>query len=120
MDQGFSGKSVLITGAAGGSGRATALALAAAGVPLAWADCDCAAGEETAALVRAVGATALFVCTDVTSAAQVEALVKSTVAGYGRLDCAFNNAGIEIDTRASPNARSRPSRASWRSTSRAG
>ncbi len=97
MNQGFSGKAVLITGAGGGIGRATALAFAAGGARLALADIDQAAGEETATLARAAGATALFVCTDVTRAAQVEALVKATVAAYGRLDCAFNNAGIEIE-----------------------
>lgn len=97
MDQGFSGKAVLITGAGGGIGRASALAFAAAGAKLALADIDQAAGEETAAMVRSNGATALFVRTDVTRAADVEAMVKAAVAAYGRLDCAFNNAGIEIE-----------------------
>ncbi len=97
MDQSFSGKSVLITGAGGGIGRAAALAFAAAGARLALADIDQAAGEETAMLARAAGGTALFVCADVTRAAQVEGLVNATVTAYGRLDCAFNNAGIEIE-----------------------
>ena len=97
MRQGFFGKAVLITGAGGGIGRATALAFATAGAKLALADIDQAAGELTATLVRAKGGTALFVRTDVTRAAEVEALVKATVAAYGRLDCAFNNAGIEIE-----------------------
>ena len=97
MDQGFSGKAVFITGAAGGIGRASALAFAAAGAKLAFADIDQTAGEATAAMVRAKGGTALFVRTDVTRAADVEAMVKAAVAAYGRLDCAFNNAGIEIE-----------------------
>ena len=97
MNHGFSGKSVLITGAGGGIGGATALAFAAAGARLALADIDQAAGAETEALMQATGGTALFVRTDVTCAAEVEALGKATVAAYGRLDCAFNNAGIEIE-----------------------
>ena len=97
MHHDFSGKAVLVTGAGGGIGRATALAFATAGAKLALADIDQAAGEGTATLVRAMGGTALFVRTDVTRAAEVEALVKATVAAYGRLDCAFNNAGIEIE-----------------------
>jgi len=52
-------------------------------------------GEETARLIRKTGAECLFVHSDVTSEADVKALVHKTIKTYGRLDCAFNNAGIE-------------------------
>jgi NAD(P)-dependent dehydrogenase (short-subunit alcohol dehydrogenase family) len=90
----FEDKVVLVTGAGGGIGRGTALAFARAGARVVVADIA-AAGEETAALVRAAGGQAVFIRTDVTRADQVQAMVAQTVATYGRLDCAFNNAGIE-------------------------
>lgn len=52
-------------------------------------------GEKTAALIRDTGAECLFVRSDVSNEAEVKALVEKTIATYGRLDCAFNNAGIE-------------------------
>ena len=89
------GKVVVITGAGGGIGRATALAFARAGAKVVVTDRDARAGQETLQQVEALGATAMFIQTDVTQAAQVEAMVAQTVARFGRLDCAFNNAGIE-------------------------
>lgn len=53
------------------------------------------AGEETATAVTGTGADALFVRTDVTSPTDVEAMVQTAMTRYGRLDCAFNNAGVE-------------------------
>jgi NAD(P)-dependent dehydrogenase (short-subunit alcohol dehydrogenase family) len=97
MTHDFNGKSVLITGAGGGIGRATALAFAEAGARLTLTDVDVAAGEETAALVRARRGEAIFLKVDVTRETEVAAMVAATVAAYGRLDCAFNNAGIEIE-----------------------
>lgn len=91
----FEGKTVLVTGGGGGIGRATVLAFARAGARVAVADIAQDAGQETAALVQAAGGEALFIRTDVTQADQVQAMVERTVAAYGRLDCAFNNAGIE-------------------------
>jgi NAD(P)-dependent dehydrogenase (short-subunit alcohol dehydrogenase family) len=91
----FEDKVVLVTGAGGGIGRGTALAFARAGARVVVADIAAAAGEETAALVQAAGGQAVFIRTDVTRAGQVQAMVAQTVATYGRLDCAFNNAGIE-------------------------
>ena len=90
----LAGRSALVTGAASGIGRATALAFAAAGAALMLADVDLAGGEATVELVRAGGGTAVFQRTDVTSAAEVEAVVAATVARFGRIDCAFNCAGI--------------------------
>ena len=98
MTHDFNGKSVLITGAGGGIGRATALAFAEAGARLMLTDVDVPAGEETAALVHARGGEAMFLKVDVTRETEVAAMVAATVAAYGRLDCAFNNAGIEIET----------------------
>ena len=98
MTQDFKNQSVLITGAGGGIGRATALAFARAGARLMLSDLVVAAGEETAAQVRALGAEAIFQRADVAQEDEVAALVAATVAAFGRLDCAFNNAGIEIET----------------------
>ena len=84
----------LVTGGGSGLGRATALAFARAGARVVVADVDTAGGAETVRRVVAAGGEALFVRTDVAQAAEVEALVRKTVAAYGRLDCAFNNAGV--------------------------
>ncbi len=95
MDDSLQNKVVLVTGGASGIGRVTALALAQAGAKVAIADVNAAAGESTAQLLRERGSDALFVPTDVGDAAAVQALIYTIVAAYGRLDCAFNNAGIE-------------------------
>lgn len=90
----FRGKVALVTGAASGIGRATALAFARAGAKVVIADVQVEAGEETAALARAENTDAIFVRTDVSQRAEVEALIATTVEMYGRLDYAHNNAGI--------------------------
>lgn len=91
----FTGKVALVTGAGSGIGRASALAFARHGAKVVVADIAEAAGEETAAMARAEQTDALFVRTDVSRRADIEALVNRTVATYGRLDFAHNNAGIE-------------------------
>ncbi len=91
----FAGKVVLVTGAAGGIGRAAALAFGRAGASVVVADMSVDGGHATAAMIVEEGGKALFVQTNVTRAAEVEALVEKTVNYYGRLDCAFNNAGID-------------------------
>jgi NAD(P)-dependent dehydrogenase (short-subunit alcohol dehydrogenase family) len=95
MDIQFDNKVVLVTGGGGGIGRASALAFARAGAKVAVTDRDVAAGEETTAQVKALGAEALFIAADVMQAAQMQAMVTQVVTHFGRLDCAFNNAGIE-------------------------
>lgn len=96
-DKTFAGKSVLVTGGASGIGRAAALAFARAGACVTVCDVTVAGGEETVALIKQADGQAIFVKADVTRAAEVEALIDQAVATYGRLDCAFNNAGIEIE-----------------------
>jgi NAD(P)-dependent dehydrogenase (short-subunit alcohol dehydrogenase family) len=87
-------KVVVVTGGGSGIGRASALAFAQAGASVAVADVDASGGEETAHLIHQAGGQAVFVRTDVSQAVQVEGLINRTVAEFGRLDCAFNNAGI--------------------------
>jgi NAD(P)-dependent dehydrogenase (short-subunit alcohol dehydrogenase family) len=91
----LAGKSALVTGAAAGIGRATALALAAAGARVVVSDIDAAGLDETARMVAAAGGEARAMPCDVSDPAAVQALVDATVAAFGRLDCAVNNAGIE-------------------------
>lgn len=88
------GKTALITGGAGGIGRASALIFAREGARVAVADVTQDAAAETVALVNQAGGQAISLGCDVTDGAAVEAMVRATVAAFGRLDCAFNNAGI--------------------------
>ena len=91
----FADKVVLITGAASGIGRATALAFAATAASVVVADVDEAGGRETARHIADAGGEAHFIRADVAQTRDVEAMVAETVATYGRLDYAHNNAGIE-------------------------
>ncbi len=89
------GKVALVTGAGSGIGRATALACVREGANVVVADIVKEGGEETVTMIKDGGGEATFVQTNVTQAADVEALVAAAVAAYGRIDCAHNNAGIE-------------------------
>ncbi|MEL7552658.1 NAD(P)-dependent dehydrogenase (short-subunit alcohol dehydrogenase family) [Pseudomonas protegens] len=97
MSMMFSGQVAVVTGAANGIGRATAQAFAAQGLKVVVADLDTAGGEGTVALIREAGGEALFVPCNVTLEADVQSLMARTIEAYGRLDYAFNNAGIEIE-----------------------
>jgi NAD(P)-dependent dehydrogenase (short-subunit alcohol dehydrogenase family) len=89
----YSGRTLLITGAATGIGRVTAHAIAAAGAPGVIGDVDARAGETANEIVSA-GAKAVFQKTDVGNGSQVKALVDRAVSEFGSLDIAFNNAGL--------------------------
>jgi len=89
------GKVALVTGGSSGIGRATAQIFAREGAKVVVADVNVEGSEETVGLIRAAGGEAVFLKTDVAQATEVEAMVKKAVETYGRLDCAFNNAGIE-------------------------
>lgn len=91
----FSGKIALVTGAASGIGRATALAFAKAGASVALADVDGDGGAETARLVEELGRKAVFVKCDVSREEDVRNLHNRTIETFGRIDAAYNNAGIE-------------------------
>jgi NAD(P)-dependent dehydrogenase (short-subunit alcohol dehydrogenase family) len=88
------GRVVLITGGGSGIGRATALAFGREGGRVVVSDVSAEGGHETVERIVTAGGEAIFIGADVTDAAAVEALVQATVATYGRLDYAFNNAGI--------------------------
>eukprot|EP01037_Dinobryon_pediforme_P006392 gene6392-6458_t len=89
----FEGKAVLITGAATGIGRATALAFAREGADVVIGDVD-ARAEETVQMIASLGARAVFRHTDVRDPQAVNALVAACLDRFGRMDCAFNNAGV--------------------------
>src|SRR3954451_6717230 len=91
----FEGEVAFITGAASGIGRATAIAFAAEGARVVITDRDEAALQETAERVKAAGGGVLTVACDVSKAKEVEAAVTQAVKTFGRIDCAFNNAGVE-------------------------
>lgn len=91
-------KIAIVTGAGTGIGRAAALAFAREGARVLVAGLEPERLAETVELVRAAGGEALASHTDVADPAQAAAMVEAALAAWGRLDCAFNNAGIEGDT----------------------
>ena len=97
MTKQFHNKAALITGAASGIGRSTALAFAQAGAQIIVSDVAVAGGEETVQLIREAGGEAHFVRADVSNADDVVALVDTAVKQYGRLDIGINNACVGIN-----------------------
>ena len=90
----LSGRAALITGAASGIGRASALAFASAGASVALLDIDAGGLADTAAAVRAAGARAEVLVADVRDLRAVTGAVGRAVEAFGRLDAALNNAGV--------------------------
>src|SRR5256885_11133787 len=91
----FTGKVALVTGGGNGIGRAASVAFAQYGAKVAVVDRDAAGAEATAGIIRQNGGDALAVTADVTRAADVKAYVRAAIEKFGRIDCFFNNAGIE-------------------------
>jgi NAD(P)-dependent dehydrogenase (short-subunit alcohol dehydrogenase family) len=98
VKRGFEGRVALVTGGASGIGRITAEAFAREGAKvLVSTDSNIKGGEDTVEMIKASGGEALFVKCDVSKADDVEATVKAAVDTFGRLDFAFNNAGVGPD-----------------------
>lgn len=91
----FTGKVAFVTGAAGGIGRATALAFAHEGASVVIADVSEQDNQETARMIEEAGGRALAIRCDVSRAEDVKAALDKTIETFGRLDVAFNNAGVE-------------------------
>ncbi|OZB81471.1 MAG: short-chain dehydrogenase, partial [Microbacterium sp. 14-71-5] len=87
-------KNAIVTGGAGGIGRATSLAFAAEGANVAVVDLNAEAAEAVAEEIRAAGGSAVAIGADVSSEADIERVVASVVDGFGGVDVVFNNAGI--------------------------
>ncbi|QYX76581.1 glucose 1-dehydrogenase [Streptomyces akebiae] len=95
MSVNFANKVAFVTGASSGIGRATALAFARAGASVAAVDIDEEGAAETVRQIEKSGGAAIALTCDVTSEAAVSGAVRATLDSFGRLDAAFNNAGIE-------------------------
>jgi NAD(P)-dependent dehydrogenase (short-subunit alcohol dehydrogenase family) len=91
----FNGKVALVTGGGNGIGRATSAAFARHGARVVVVDRDGAGAEATAGIIRQNGGDAIAVTADVTKSEDVQAYVRTAIDKYGRIDCFFNNAGIE-------------------------
>jgi NAD(P)-dependent dehydrogenase (short-subunit alcohol dehydrogenase family) len=91
----FTGKVALVTGGGNGIGRATCVAFARYGAKVLVVDRDGAGAQATAGIIRQNGGDAMAVTADVTKSVDVKAYVKAAIENYGRIDCFFNNAGIE-------------------------
>jgi NAD(P)-dependent dehydrogenase (short-subunit alcohol dehydrogenase family) len=98
FDDYFRGRVAVVTGGGSGMGRATAQAFAQAGARTVVADVADAGGHETVAKIQADGGVATYVHADVSKDADVRGLIAETVAHFGRLDCAVNNAAIEAES----------------------
>jgi len=95
MDARFKDKVILVTGAASGIGRATALAFAREEAKVIVSDIVVEGSNETVQLIKEAGGEVSFIRTDISREQDVKVLIGKIIETYGRLDCAFNNAGIE-------------------------
>jgi len=95
MGQEYKDKVILITGGASGIGEATAIKFASEGIKVVISDVQDEKGKDVVQRIKQKGGDAIFVRADVSKEEDVRALIKKTVSQYGRLDYAFNNAGIE-------------------------
>jgi NAD(P)-dependent dehydrogenase (short-subunit alcohol dehydrogenase family) len=95
-------KVALVTGAGSGIGKASALAFAKEEAKVGVVDISVEAGEETVHTIIEAGGEAIFIRADVSKAVEVEAMVNTAVEIYGRLDCAYNNAGVAVSPRLTP------------------
>jgi NAD(P)-dependent dehydrogenase (short-subunit alcohol dehydrogenase family) len=94
----FDERVVLVTGSSSGIGRAAALAFAREGAKVVVnGSANIEGGEETVRMIKETGGDAIFIRADVSKAQEVEAMMKRIVDSYGRLDCAYNNAGGSRD-----------------------
>ncbi len=100
--KGLKDKVVIVTGASQGIGRAAAQIFAQEGAKVVIADVKVQGGEETVRIIRESGGEATFVEADVSKEGQVQTMVNVTLETYGRLDCAFNNAGVEAGQALTP------------------
>ncbi len=96
-------KVVIVTGGASGIGAATCLRFGEEGAKVVVSDINEAGGQQVVDQIRAAGGEAIFQRCDVSRSDQVEALVRTAVDQYGRLDAAFNNAGVEGEAATTPN-----------------
>lgn len=94
MSSTYAGKVALVTGGGSGIGRAASLAFAREGAKVVVADVSPEGGLETVERIKAGGGEAMFVAADVSDEAQVVAMIDASINAFGRIDCAFNNAGI--------------------------
>ena len=97
MKKRFQDKVVIVTGASTGIGKVAALEFAEEGASVVVAARSIEKGEQVVSQIKERGGHAVFIQTDVSQSASVRAMVAGTIAAYGRLDCAFNNAGIGGD-----------------------
>lgn len=103
MAEGIAGKTVIVTGAASGIGRTTAIAFADKGAKVVVAtDKNTAGAEETVSIIRKTGGEAIYIKCNVAVEQEVEELISRTVDSFGRLDFAFNNAGVGPDGKRIP------------------
>jgi NAD(P)-dependent dehydrogenase (short-subunit alcohol dehydrogenase family) len=115
-NESFAGKVAFVTGAANGIGRATALAFAREGAGVVVVDVSERGNQEAARLIEKQGGRALAVRCDVSRAEDVQRALTETIQAFGRLDFAFNNAGLNTPSSPRPRSRRRNGTESWIST----